>query len=250
MKQAERHAGARLYAERDGCLVGYIGTHPPVRWDTGEWLIPFGFPWTHPVDPALEAELYDRMLTATPSVYARETRAAGYVQRFRGSWARQLQFIGDRGWKLRWRNPILARRVVTGDRHAEVAPRLVTVDDLPAVCAIAAADLRAVEVPNVAALQQRLAGGWLELESLWHVPGLGVFEMEVRPPWGEVRLFYSTPEADASDGLWDALDGVARLWGASETYLALEERESARRQQLTARGFEDVDAGVYLVCEL
>jgi hypothetical protein len=117
------------------------------------------------------------------------------------------------------------------------------------VCAIAVADPSAVDVPDVAALRGRLAGGWLELESLWHVPGLGVFEMEVRPPWGEVRLFYCTPDADTNDGLWDALDLIARRFGADDVYLTIEERETARREQLTAHGFKEVEAGAYLVLD-
>lgn len=76
LEQAKQFPRCRLYAERaDGSLLGYIGTHPPFEWVASQhgpparslgWAIPFGFPWTHPLDEALEVALYNEMIRITP----------------------------------------------------------------------------------------------------------------------------------------------------------------------------------------
>jgi hypothetical protein len=186
------------------------------------------------------------MLGSVPKLYA-EPRVSGYVQRFRESWTRHLAFLRERGWNLRWRLPLLGRKIspAAAATASTVAP--LEMDQLGAVCELAANDSRAVNVTDEAALRRQLEGGWLELESIWLVPGRGAFEMEVRGAWGEIRLFYACPEADRDDALWSALDAVAQRQGAREVYLTVNERESERHKQFSARGFREVEAGVYLV---
>ena len=51
---------ARLFAERDdGEIVGYIGVNEVMPWDGIGQALPFGYPWTCPVDDALASELYE-----------------------------------------------------------------------------------------------------------------------------------------------------------------------------------------------
>src|SRR5688572_476272 len=121
MAHAPAHPGSRIYAQRPaageagggggGGLAGYIGSHEPIQWDGQGTAVPFGFPWTYPIDPGLEVELYDRMIRATPEVYAGR-RADFYVQRFRASWGRQHAFVRSRGWREFCREPIFTTSLV------------------------------------------------------------------------------------------------------------------------------------------
>ena len=86
----------RLLAERGGQVVGYIGTHDPFQWKNLGMAVLFGFPWTWPQDGALERELYDRMLGATPGVYVGQ-KVDLYIQRFRRSWTHHHTFFRERG---------------------------------------------------------------------------------------------------------------------------------------------------------
>lgn len=247
---AEEFPEARLYAEdSSGRLVGYIGTHPPVDWEPGLSLIPFGFPWTDPQDPDLERDLYERMLAATPKLYPDHARAAGYVQRFRASWHHQISFLMERGWRERWRYPLLA---LPCGEPTEPEPPLVRVtdDDLPAVVALASNDPHLGEPMDVDSLRRRFDGGWLEQQSLWLVPQVGAFELEVRGRWGEVRLLVADPRPAAFETVCGALRAVACRQGATELYVTVEDGETGRRQQLEQHGFRVVDAGVYLMLDL
>ncbi len=249
-QHTEQFPGSRIYAEREGDLVGYIGTHPPFEWEPGLWVIPFGYPWTYPHDPDLARELYDRMVAATPKVYADQTSISCYVQRFRGSWQRHIDFFTERGWYERWRHTLLARRTTNDSSACGTLVKPAETGDLQAISDIALEDPSSVDRPTVQDLENRLAGGWLEWESLWLVPGLGAFEVEVRRPWGEVRFFAALPDADNGAALWDTLLATAHRGSASEIYFTVEEREAKRRVQLELRGYRPVDAGVYLTLDV
>ena len=244
-QHAAEQPRARWYAERDGMLVGYIGTHPPVQWSTGEWLVPFGFPWTHPYDSGLERALYDQMLAVVADLYPDTARPAGYVQRFRGSWARHLSFLAERGWERRWVTHLLGRPAAADPCAARDARLLDR--DLDMLAQIAAEDSREIDPPTVESLHRSFAGGWLERHSTWIVPERGAFEVEVRPPWGEVRLLLTRPAADRDETFWRALYAKAAELGASEVYFTVEEQQVARRAQLEGQGFRPVETGVYTV---
>ncbi len=244
-QHAAQQPHARWYAERDGALVGYIGTHPPVQWSTGEWLMPFGFPWTHPHDGGLERSLYDQMLAVVGDLYPAAARPAGYVQRFRGSWAHHLSFLAERGWERRWVTQLLGHPAAA-DPGAAGAVRLLD-RDLEVLARLAGEDSRATDPPTVESLQRSFAGGWLEPHSTWIVPDCGAFEIEVRPPWGEVRLLLTRPAADRNETFWRALHAKAAELGANEVYFTVEQAQAARRAQLEGQGFRPVETGVYTV---
>ncbi len=251
LSHAEGHPGMRIYAERpDGELAGYIGTHPPFEWEPGSWTIPFGFPWTYPVDGALERELYDRMFAAVPGLYPGMPRNL-YVQRFRESWRRHVDFMFERGWKRKWRLPILGRRAteVAGGAVAEAA--LITEGDLAAVCEFAANDPHTADAPDVDALRRRLHDGWLEWESTWLVPRLGVFALEARKTWAGVSMFHPASGGDAFDALLATAAATAARLGADLIHFTLEgDKEAARMAALADRGFAEIDAGCYVVYEV
>lgn len=246
---AAEHPKARIYAERDGVLAGYIGTHAPFEWPPLGWTIPFGFPWTYPVDTELEKELYDRLFAITPETYPGMRRDA-YVQRFRESWKRHVAFMLERGWKQIWRYPILARSVEAFADDAAAETRVATPDDLPAVCEWGTRDPDAKDNYDVAGLRESLDGGWLPWDSIYLVEGAGAFVVDPRPPWAEVKLFYAAPAGNAFDTLLSAAAATAGRLGAKEFYFTLEPGESGRMKSLQDRGFEEVDAGIYLVYEL
>jgi hypothetical protein len=250
LRHADQYPGCRIYAERAGRLVGYIGTHPPFDW-TDDWrVIPFGFPWTDPVDAALEDELYNRMMDATPRVYADAPPAVAYVQRFRGSWARHRAFMAARGWARRWALPLLASATTAGPAACDTLVTPVTGADLDAICALSAIDPHGGGGTTSEKLREQAAGGWLELASLWHVPGLGAFEMEVRSSWGEVRWLATHPDAEGSDGFWGALRSVGRRQGASEVYVTIEQGAEGRRAQLERHGFATTETGTYMTRDI
>ncbi len=255
-KPAEQHPTARIYAERpDGQLIGYIGTHPPFEWVPPSepvrlgWTIPFGFPWTFPVDTELETELYDRMMHVTPQTYP-DSRADFYIQRFRESWPRQIGFLLERGWKQLWRFPILSRKIEEKPPDTGSDIKAVTLEDLPAVCEFGQNDPLVRNAPSTESLRQSLDGGWLPWDGLRLVDGAGAFALEVRPPWAEVKLFHVGPGAGATDVLLQAITATALQVGVSEIYFAFDSDETERMGSLAERGFTDVDAGVYLAYEL
>lgn len=255
-KPAEQHPAARIYAERpDGQLIGYIGTHPPFEWAPPSepvrlgWTIPFGFPWTFPIDRDLEAELYDRMMRVTPNTYP-GSQVDCYIQRFRESWPRQIEFLFERGWKQLWRFPILSRRIEEEQAEPGLDIKTVTPQDLPAVCEFGADDPLVKNAPNPKSLRQDLDGGWLPWHGMRLVEGAGAFALDIRPPWAEVKLFHVGRGAAATDRLLQAITATARQVGVSETYFALDPDETERMGSLAERGFTDVDAGVYLAYEL
>ena len=253
LRHVELFPHCRLYAEREnGELLGYIGTHPPFEWSPAAhgppaeslgWAIPFGFPWTYPVDLALEVDLYDAMTQAVPQVYADFQRDI-YVQRFRESWQRQIDFLLERGWRLHQRLPLLGRS--TGAPPPE-APELslVTPGDLEFIARCSAADDTVAESTSAETLKQRLDDGWIDGAAFWRLPDAGAFALEVRGSAAAVT-FFATPPAH-----WDATLAAAAAQaascGATEIYFTLDQGESRRRAALEQRGFGEVDAGVYYV---
>ncbi|MGD2110853.1 MAG: hypothetical protein PVI86_15855 [Phycisphaerae bacterium] len=249
LKGAETHPQARIYAENAGGeLVGYIGTHAPFEWYPGGWTLPFGFPWTHPIDEELESSLYARMIEITPRTYPGHHRNL-YIQRFRESWVRHIAFMLLRGWRRKWRYPILSCRVDAFKPGREVAPRPMEPADLPAVCDFASSDSHVTKDVEVNALRREFDEGWLDLSSAWIVPETGAFVLDVRPPWAEVKLCHARP-GDAFDTMLRAIAATSAKQNVSEIYFTLDEIESERHRALVDRGFEEVDAGVYLVLEL
>jgi hypothetical protein len=248
-KPAEVHPKARIYAERlDGTLAGYIGSHPPFDWPPLGSAIPFGFPWTYPIDEGLEKELYDRMLRATSEAYAGEKMDV-YVQRFRESWTRQIEFLLARGWKHRWRFPILARPVSAFAASPVSTIRATTSEDLPTICALGEADPDAKDKYDPVTLQKQFDEGWMPGDSTWLVEGTGAFVLDVRKPWAEVKLCYAEQKTGVMDALLEAIAKKAGELGAEEFYFTLDEQEISRMHALRERGFAEVDAGVYLTCE-
>jgi hypothetical protein len=248
-----RYPKCRLYAERPGGrLIGYIGTHPPFEWVASEhgppaqslgWVIPFGYPWTHPHDEALEATLYDEMFRITPEVYADSQRDI-YIQRFRESWSQHLSFLEQRGWRRHARLPLLSRDV---DDAGKPPSELVVIarDDLPLVSTLSQEDDTAVDKLTPEDLRQRYDGGWIVSDTFWRLGERGAFAIEQRGPWAAVTLLLARPNA------WDetlrAAAAQARTMGAGEIYFTIDAHETRRREALDSRGFREVDAGVYYI---
>lgn len=241
----------RLYAERaDGSLAGYIGVHPPFEWDPeahgppGEklgWAIPFGFPWTCPEDPELAARLYDEMDRSIPEVFADHPRDI-YIQRFRESWDRQIEFVTERGWRLLKRLPLLGCEIEGQPLPADL--RLVAEDDIGLLAELSSGDPTAdtVSVEQLASIR---AGGWVDFASCWRLGERGAFALEPRGHWAAVTVFFALP--DAWQETIEAAAAQAAHLGASEMYFTIDEHQTKLREALTARGFSEVDAGVYYV---
>jgi hypothetical protein len=251
LSHAEEHPGMRIYAESsDGEMRGYIGTHPPFEWYAGGWTMPFGFPWTYPADPDLEVALYDRMIDAAPGLFPGMKRNL-YVQRFRESWRRHIDFLLERGWKHKWRFPILGRQVseITTGRPADA--QATREDDLYAVCDAIAEDPLSLDRPDADTLRRRLDDGWLEWEHTWLVPDVGVFALEARKTWANVQLFHPRGDDDAFDTLLATTAATARNLGADLIHFTLEpDKEGERMAALVDQGFAEIDAGSYLVYEV
>lgn len=246
-RHAAAHPRSRWYAERNGELVGYIGTHPQIEWSPGLWLMPFGFPWTFPRDASLERALYERMVAEAPTLYPDLPRPSGYVQRFRGSWRHHLSFLEQRGWKQRWTLPLLAHQA----RPDEAARAAVPLGGrIEALAQLAACDPHDTDRRTVESLKRSFAGGWLDSECTWIVEDLGAFEIEVRRPWGEVRLLLTAPGSEKSDAFWLSLYAKAAELGASEVYFTVDEQAAGRREQLERRGFTVAETGVYPVLDV
>ena len=246
MAHVPRCPNARIYAETGGRLVGYIGVHEPIGWNAGAGVaLPFGFPWTYPIDPELEVRLYDRMISAAPGLYPAQ-RADFYVQRFRASWSRHHAFLRARGWREFSREPILTTSL--GPLPLAEAPddglKPLGPDDLAEVARIAANDTHATRRPDAAALERRYAAGWQEWETSWLLPGAGAASLERRGPWAEVKMFYA-PD-DALDALLRALRLRAARLGARELYFTLKPEQTALAELLRIRGFREADADVYV----
>ena len=248
--QAERFPGCRLYAERpDGSLAGYIGTHPPFEWspaahgppsDRLGWAIPFGLPWTHPRDPALEVTLYDEMIRTTPETFAGFQRDI-YIQRFRESWTDRIGFLTDRGWRLLKRLPLLGRAVGAARLPGpDLSP--VTEVDLGLLAALSERDPTTTPV-TIDALRGRCDGGWLDLDSTRRLGDRGAFSLEARGRWAAVTAFFAGTD-DWDEVLAAAAAHAAQL-GVGEIYFTIDEHEHQLHRALTDRGFGEVDAGVY-----
>lgn len=253
LREGLRYPRCRLYAERpDGSLLGYIGTHPPFEWIISQhgppaeslgWATPFGFPWTDPKDEALEAALYDQMIRVTPEVY-HEYRRDIYIQRFRESWSRPLEFLEHRGWRRHARVPLLGRAIDDpGGPPDELAT--VTREDLALVAELNHEDETASDKFSAADLQQRYDGGWIVNDTFWRLGRRGAFALEPRGPWVAVTLLFTRPDA-WGDTLWAAATQASTL-GGKEIYFTVEPRETRRREALERNGFHEVDAGVYYV---
>jgi hypothetical protein len=242
---AARFPGSRIYAENGaGDLVGYIGTMMPFEWEGIGTVAPTGFPWTLPHDPALEQELYRRMMEAIPGGYAAQ-RPRVLIQRFRASWSRQLDFVKARRWKERFREPILARGLADAPATGTIAP--VTKDLLASVAALAAGDPCLAEPPTALALEQRLAKGWLSWETFW-VCDDGAVALQVRPPRAEVKFFACLPGRE--EGLLAWLSRAARAHGATGAYFTLNLKRGREIDRARSLGFKEKDADVYMGLEL
>ena len=249
----ERYPNCRLYAERpDGTFAGYIGNHPPFEWVAEQhgpparslgWAIPFGFPWTDPLDTELERALYDAMIQATPATYA-ESRRDFYIQRFRESWTRPIVFLQDRGWRLLDRLPLYGR-TITGAGLAPQGLTPVKEADLEFVSRVAEADPTAIDKPSTDGLVQRFRAGWIVSDSFYRLEDSGAFALEVRGQWAAVTLFYAGP--DAWEDTLRAAAAQASALSATEMYFTIDSHESARRSALERNGFGEVDAGVYYI---
>ncbi len=255
LAQAERFPKSRLYAERpDGTLLGYIGTHPPFEWvasqhgppaDTLGWAIPFGFPWTYPLNAALQAELYEAMIRLTPEVYS-EFACDIYIQRFRESWSHHLTFLEQRGWKRYQRLPLLGRGLGNPDKPPHELVGVVR-DDLELASALSQADKTATDKFPTEELQQRYDAGWIACDTFWRLGERGAFALEHRGRWAGVTFFSARP--DAWDETLRAAAAQSAALGASEMYFTIEASEQRRREALEIAGFREVDAGVYYVRE-
>ncbi|MCB9850818.1 MAG: hypothetical protein H6817_08950 [Phycisphaerales bacterium] len=253
LTNAVEFPNCRLYAERaDGTMTGYIGTHPPFEWLAAAhgpparslgWAIPFGFPWTHPVDAALESALHDEMIRLTPITYADFKRDI-YVQRFRESWTRHIAFLENRGWRLLDRIPLIGKEIGNlGSPPSETVP--VTRDDMSLVAELCQADDTAVEDYSSEELLRRYDAGWIVSDTFWRVGERGCFALEQRGQWSAVTLLFAKPEA------WDqtlqTAAAQASMLGAKEIYFTIESHEGKRRAALDRHNYREVDAGVYYV---
>lgn len=253
LQHTERYPRCRLFAERpDETLIGYIGTHPPFEWIAADhgppaenlgWAIPFGFPWTHPFDTDLEVALYDEMIRITPEIYADFKRDI-YIQRFRESWTRHLEFLEQRGWRRHARIPLLGHEVQVNAASSH-EPTLVTREDFSLISHLSTADDTAVESWSVQDVQQRYDGGWIVHDTFWHLGERGAFALEQRGPWAAVTVLFTQP--GAFDDTLQAAAAQALQLRAKEIYFTMEPHETRRRQALEIRGFHEVDAGVYYV---
>jgi hypothetical protein len=239
---AAKFPGARLFAERGGQVVGYIGTHDPFQWKDFGMAVPFGFPWTSPRDEALERELYDRMLEATPGVYAGQ-KIDFYIQRFRRSWKHQHDFLRERGWREAWPDPIMSRPVSA--RAGAPKFEKLTEAHIDELVPLAAADPTALKpAPDAKALRARFTDGWCEWESAWIVRGAGMVAIEVRKPWAEVKTFYATPAG--FEQVVAVADAQASALGARELYFTIRPGGEARKPVVEKLGFRHVDDDVFV----
>lgn len=246
--RAEAFPGSRIYAEnRQGDLVGYIGTHPPFEWGELGSAAPFGFPWTWPRDEGLEVELYDRMVSAIPLAYG-QYRPRAFIQRFRTGWERQLGFMAARGWTERFRNPIWSRAIPNGHREGAGGLRLLGADGLEVLAAHADHDVAETSRPSVSSLGEREAAGWFTMERCWESPGAGAFAFTVRNGVAEVELFYAREERVGEVLLM--LQSAASAHGATRVYFTLGEAAKRRMDQLAGSGFAQTDADVYMALTL
>lgn len=251
LEQAVQFPKSRLYAEgSDGTLLGYIGTHPPFEWIASQhgpparslgWAIPFGFPWTDPVNEALEAALYDEMIGVTSEIYSAFQRDV-YIQRFRESWTRHVAFLEHRGWKRCDRVPLIGRAIGSPDAAAGDLV-VMTREDLSIVSDLTQVDETAAETIDTADLQQRYDNGWIVSETFWRLGERGAFALEPRGRWAAVTVFCARP--DAWDETLSAAAAKAAELGATEFYFTIDAHEAPRRRALERRGFDEVDAGVY-----
>jgi hypothetical protein len=241
-QHAARYPGARLYAERDGEVVGYIGTHDPLAWPGLGMAVPFGYPWTWPADSTLAAALYERMLEATPRVYAGQ-RIDLYIQRFRGSWEGLHAFVRQRGWGVARRDAIWSR--VCRPRSRVPDSRPMTPADAEEAAALAAADPHGPDPrPDAAAIRQRFESGWQEYGGSWVLPGVAAFSLEVRGPWAEVKMFSALPGRDG-DAI-AAVEARAAELGAVEPYFTLRPGFAGRAAMLEAHGYRHADDDVFV----
>lgn len=248
--RAAQHHGSRIYAERDGQLVGYIGTHPP--FDSGDMGLtaPFGYPWTFPHNPALAAELYTRMLESLPLAY-KDDKPRAIIQRFRSTWTEQLSFVAARGWTERFRKGIWARRIMTPAAADTSRVQPVTPGDpsvLERLSGYADHDTVLSSRPSVSTLTERAASGWFSLERCWEVENIGAFSFDVRGDWAEVQLFHAR-DSHAAEML-ALLDAAAQAHGATGVYFILGDGEAARIEQLKRAGFSLIDADLYMALNL
>ncbi len=253
LSHGPQYPRCRLYAERgDGTMVGYIGVHPPFEWIASQhgppaqslgWAIPFGFPWTDPLDESLEVALYDEMICAIPETFADSQRDI-YIQRFRGSWSRHLAFLQQRGWRRHSRIPLLGRDVADpGPPSDELSA--VTRDDLALISTLCGADDTSSDKPSTGDLEHRWDDGWIVSDTFWRLGERGAFALEQRGKWAAITFLAAEPTG------WDdtlrAAASQALVLGATEIYFTIESREALRRDALERRGFSEVDAGVYYV---
>lgn len=241
---APKYPGSRLFAERGGQVVGYIGTHDPFQWKALGMAVPFGFPWTWPRDGALERELYDRMLGATPGVYAGQ-KIDFYIQRFRRSWEHHHAFIRERGWREAWADPIMTRPV--GATAGVPGAETLTNAHVDEVVRLAAADPTALKpAPDAKGIRARFTDGWCEWDSAWIIPGAGAVAIEVRNPggWAEVKTFYATPAGFAQ--VVAVADAQAAVLGARELYFTIRPGGEARKPVVQQLGFRHADDDVFV----
>jgi hypothetical protein len=203
--------------------------------------VPLGFPWTFPRDAGLERELYDRMLAATPGVYAGQ-RIDFYIQRFRASWAHHHAFVRERGWREAWRDPILSRSPVSGKAGAS---RPLTQADVSSLAALAPRDPCLPEPkPTEGAIAERFKAGWQEMTTAFIVPGAGAFAFEIREPWAEVKLFYADPAC--APEVIAALEARAAERGARGVYFTIRPGVERRRPQVESFGYAHADVDVFV----
>ncbi len=253
LSHGPKYPNCRLYAEgNDGELLGYIGAHPPFEWiasqhgppaDSFGWAIPFGFPWTDPLDESLEAALYDEMIRVTPETFAEFQRDV-YIQRFRESWSQHIARIEQRGWQQHSRIPLLGRQIDDpGPIHGDLTA--VTRDDLALISTLCGVDDTSADKPSTSDLEHRWDDGWIVSDTFSRLGERGAFALEQRGKWAVVTVFVAEPSA------WDetlrAAASQARTLGACELYFTIESHDVLRRDALERRGFTVVDAGVYYV---
>ncbi|MDZ4831628.1 MAG: hypothetical protein SGJ09_15690 [Phycisphaerae bacterium] len=238
-----RLPGARLFAERDdGTIVGYVGVNETMPWEGLGQALPFGFPWTWPVDEATEAGLYSLMLASLPTLFP-GARIDAIVQSFRRSWVRQHAFLQQRGWLEHEIAPIMAKRVMAPTIRSPITQRI-RLGEEESLAATVALD-PVMEPIDATRLRRRIEQAWFEVDTFWVAPGTGAFQFEMRDDRAEVKLFRARP--DALDALLDELVLRTSERGASTIYFTLNADQVKRLEQLRARGFEQRDADVYVI---